>query len=232
MYKHKDITELIIQAFYTVYPSAGSGQATSSATASLRQAQGRPGEGLSERSFDSPSAMLRTGLRTGLVIELRKLGLEVIPEACIKVYYNPSTGSGQRGQVVGEYFADLLVAGVVIVEIKAVRTLAPEHEAQLLNYLKATPYEVGLLLNFGPEPQIKRKAYDNTRKGAMAWMLGGIGRRLTQTCPERSRRINTDQKNHVNLRASASHWCTNWPPTWAAWASSPSPSARCCATTP
>ena len=70
----------------------------------------------------------------------------------------------------GEYFADLLVAGVVIVEIKAVRTLAPEHEAQLLNYLKATPYEVGLLLNFGPEPQIKRKAYDNTRKGAMAWM--------------------------------------------------------------
>ena len=45
-----------------------------------------------------------------------------------------STGSGQRGQVVGEYFADLLVAGAVIVEIKAVRTLAPEHEAQLLNY--------------------------------------------------------------------------------------------------
>lgn len=79
-----------------------------------------------------------------------------------KVYYD--------GQVVGEYFADLLVASAVIVEIKAVRTLAPEHEAQLLNYLKATPYEVGLLLNFGPTPQVKRKAYDNARKGAMAWM--------------------------------------------------------------
>lgn len=133
MYKHKDITELIIQAFYTVYNTLGYG-------------------------------FLEKVYQNALVIELRKLGLEVIPEACIKVYYN--------GQVVGEYFADLLVAGVVIVEIKAVRTLAPEHEAQLLNYLKATPYEVGLLLNFGPQPQIKRKAYDNTRKGAMAWMEG------------------------------------------------------------
>jgi len=103
------------------------------------------------------------------VIEMRKLGLEVIPEALIKVYYN--------GQVVGEYFADLLVAGAVIpstssghrVEIKAVRTLAPEHEAQLLNYpstglragLKATPYEVGLLLNPSlRQAQYKRQAQD------------------------------------------------------------------------
>ena len=147
MYKHKDITELIIQAFYTVYNTLGYG-------------------------------FLEKVYQNALVIELRKLGLEVIPEAPIKVYYN--------GQVVGEYFADLLVAGLVIVEIKAVRTLAPEHEAQLLNYpstglragLKATPYEVGLLLNpstgsgqrFGPQPEIKRKAYDNSRKGAMAWM--------------------------------------------------------------
>lgn len=59
---------------------------------------------------------------------------------------------------------------MVIVEIKAVRVLAEEHEAQLLNYLKATPYEVGLLLNFGPKPQIKRKAYDNARKGALSWI--------------------------------------------------------------
>jgi GxxExxY protein len=131
MYKHKDITELIIQAFYTVYNTLGYG-------------------------------FLEKVYQQALIIELRKLGLEVIPEAPIKVYYN--------GHVVGEYFADLLVAGLVIVEIKAVRTLAPEHEAQLLNYLKATPYEVGLLLNFGPEAEIKRKIYDNTRKGAMAWM--------------------------------------------------------------
>ncbi len=45
-----------------------------------------------------------------------------------------------------------------------------EHEAQLLNYLKATPYEVGLLLNFGPKPEIKRKAFDNARKGSMDWV--------------------------------------------------------------
>jgi GxxExxY protein len=66
--------------------------------------------------------------------------------------------------VIGEYFADLLVDGKVIVEIKALNGLAPEHEAQLLNYLKATNIEVGLLLNFGPKPQVKRKVFDNSRK--------------------------------------------------------------------
>ena len=66
---------------------------------------------------------------------------------------------------------------MILVEIKAVRTLAPEHEAQLLNYLKATPYEVGLLLNFGPKPQVKRKAYDNSRKGTMLWMKENAGQR-------------------------------------------------------
>ncbi len=97
-----------------------------------------------------------------LVIELQKLGLQVVAQAAINVYYD--------GQRVGEYFADLLVAGVVIVEVKAVQALLEEHEAQLLNYLKATPYEVGLLLNFGPKPRVKRKAYDNDRKGTMSWM--------------------------------------------------------------
>ena len=67
-------------------------------------------------------------------------------------------------QIVGEYFADLLVEDVVIVELKAVSRLLAEHEAQLLNYLRATPYEVGLLLNFGPKPQFIRKAFDNSRK--------------------------------------------------------------------
>lgn len=70
----------------------------------------------------------------------------------------------------GEYFADLLVADAVIVELKAVKKLLEEHEAQLLNYLKATPCEVGLLLNFGPKPEIKRKAFDNSRKGSMRWL--------------------------------------------------------------
>jgi GxxExxY protein len=62
------------------------------------------------------------------------------------------------------------VADAVIVELKAVTRALPEHEAQLLNYLKATPYEVGLLLNFGPKPEIKRKAFDNSRKGSLHWL--------------------------------------------------------------
>lgn len=96
-----------------------------------------------------------------LAVELRKMGLTIVQQAEIKVYY--------AGVLVGEYYADLLVADAVIVEIKAVRTLLKEHEAQLLNYLKATPYEVGLLLNFGPKPEIKRKVYDNERKGGLGW---------------------------------------------------------------
>jgi len=96
-----------------------------------------------------------------LAIQLRKMKLAVVQQAEIKVYY--------AGVVVGEYYADLLVADAVIVEIKAVRALLKEHEAQLLNYLKATPYEVGLLLNFGPKPEIKRKVYDNERKGGLGW---------------------------------------------------------------
>jgi GxxExxY protein len=99
-----------------------------------------------------------------LAIELRKMRLEVVQQAEIKVYY--------AGVVVGEYYADLLVADAVIVEVKAVRALLKEHEAQLLNYLKATPYEVGLLLNFGPKPEIKRKVYDNERKGGLGWRKG------------------------------------------------------------
>lgn len=91
-----------------------------------------------------------------MLIALASLGLRVEPQVRILVYF-------QR-QVVGEYFADLLVNDVVIVELKAVSRLLPEHEAQLLNYLRATPYEVGLLLNFGPKPDFKRRAYENQRK--------------------------------------------------------------------
>ena len=79
-----------------------------------------------------------------MLIELQHTGLEVAAQYPINVYY--------REQVVGEYIADLLVEQSVIVELKAVRNLLPEHEAQLLNYLNATHYEVGLLLNFGAKP--------------------------------------------------------------------------------
>ena len=91
-----------------------------------------------------------------LVIALTAMGLKVQQQVKIIVHF--------QEQVVGEYFADLLVEDVIIVELKAVSRLLLEHEAQLLNYLRATPYEVGLLLNFGPKPQFIRKAFDNSRK--------------------------------------------------------------------
>ncbi|MGI6381504.1 MAG: GxxExxY protein [Anaerolineae bacterium] len=97
-----------------------------------------------------------------MAIEVRRLGMHVVTQAPINVYYGRD--------LVGQYFADLLVEQRVLVELKAVRTMLPEHEAQLLNYLKATPCEVGLVLNFGPRPQIKRKVYGNTRKGTLAWI--------------------------------------------------------------
>ena len=81
-----------------------------------------------------------------MMVEFEKESISAMAQCRIKVSYD--------GTVVGEYFADILVDGKVIVEIKASRGLPLESEAQLLNYLKATDMEVGLLLNFGPAPQI------------------------------------------------------------------------------
>lgn len=100
--------------------------------------------------------------RNAMAIELRKLGLSVVQESPIQVFY--------KGAVVGEYFADLVVADAVVVELKAARGFVEAHEAQLLNYLKATRYEVGLLMNFGPKAEFVRKAYDNERKGSLSWI--------------------------------------------------------------
>ena len=91
----------------------------------------------------------------------RKLGLEILREVPICVRF--------EGSIVGKYYADMVVNHAVIAEVKACRSLAEEHEAQLLNYLKATEFEVGLLLNFGPRAQIKRLVYDNEKKGGMSW---------------------------------------------------------------
>jgi GxxExxY protein len=91
-----------------------------------------------------------------LELELKEMGLHVRHQAPIEVYY--------KGVQVGEYFADLLVEESVILEIKAVEKLADEHGAQLVNYLKATRIEVGLLLNFGPRPEVKRKVFETARK--------------------------------------------------------------------
>ncbi len=71
-----------------------------------------------------------------------------------------------HGQRAGIFFADIVVENTVILELKAVRSLDPAHEAQLLNYLRATEIEVGLLLNFGVRPEVKRRIYDNPRKNS------------------------------------------------------------------
>ena len=91
-----------------------------------------------------------------LCVEFEQKGFAFAQQVPIKVEY--------RGRMVGDYFADLVVEDLVIVEVKAVRALLPKHEAQLLNYLKATDYEVGLLLNFGPSGKMIRKVFDNKSK--------------------------------------------------------------------
>ena len=125
LYKHSNLTEQIIGAFYAVYSVLGYG-------------------------------FLENVYVKALMIELKRSGMKADDEFPINVYY--------LGQQIGEYYADLIVNDLVILEIKAVKNLVDEHEAQLLNYLKATPYEVGLLLNFGPKPETKRRSFDNARK--------------------------------------------------------------------
>lgn len=98
--------------------------------------------------------------QNAMLLSLSAVGLSACAEVPIPVYF--------QGHLVGEYQADVVVNDLVIVELKAVSRLLAEHEAQLLNYLRATPYEVGLLLNFGPKPEFIRKAFNNDRK-AITW---------------------------------------------------------------
>ena len=91
-----------------------------------------------------------------LFYELKKQGLVCEKQKPIKVYYDEIQ--------VGEYFADIIVNECIIIELKAAESLAEEHEFQLINYLKATDIEVGLVLNFGKNPQFKRKIFTNNKK--------------------------------------------------------------------
>ncbi len=132
--KYSDITELIIKAFYKVYNTLG--------------------YGFLEKVYEN-----------SMMIELKNLGLDCNRQKAINVYYNDS--------IVGEYFTDIIVNDVVIVELKAAESLCEDHEIQpacfiirqfmkssagrLVNYLKATDIEVGLLLNFGKKPEIRRR---------------------------------------------------------------------------
>jgi GxxExxY protein len=124
-YKHSEITDKIIKAFYVVYNKLGFG--------------------FLERVYVK-----------ALLIELRKSGLIVTNQVPIKVYY-------ERVEV-GLYYAEAMVENVVILELNTAEGLIEEHEAQLVNYLKASEIEVGLLLNFGKEPSFKRKVFSNQYK--------------------------------------------------------------------
>ncbi len=121
-YKHSDITEQVIKAFYKVYNVLGFG-------------------------------FLEKVYENALCIELKKVGFDIEKQRPISVYYD--------GEQVGKYFVDIVVNDVLILELKAAKNLCKEHEYQLINYLRATEMEVGLLLNFGESPQVKRKVFSN-----------------------------------------------------------------------
>jgi GxxExxY protein len=91
-----------------------------------------------------------------LYLELINNGISCRKQCPIRVYYGDV--------IVGEYYADIIVEDVIILELKAAEALVLEHEYQLINYLKATEIELGILLNFGKEPKFIRKIFTNDRK--------------------------------------------------------------------
>src|ERR1035437_7669250 len=122
---HKEMTEIIIKAYYKVYNTLG--------------------YGFLEKVYEN-----------ALAIELRKVGLEVKCQYPISVLY--------ESEIVGEYFADIIVNNIVVIELKAMKEISEENECQLINYLKATNIELGLLMNFGREAEYKRKIFMNKYK--------------------------------------------------------------------
>ena len=123
-YKHTELTDKIIKAYYKVYNTLG-------------------------------YCFLEKFYENAMFIELRKMNLFVQKQKNISVFY--------EDEEVGDYFADLIVDEKVIVELKAAEGLCDEHECQLINYLKATDIEVGLLLNFGKKPELRRKVFSNRK---------------------------------------------------------------------
>lgn len=101
------------------------------------------------------SGFLESVYENAMVLALSESGLNVQSQVPIPVTF--------RGKRVGDFYADLLVDGRVIVELKAVRAIVPEHQAQLINYLNATGIEVGLLINFG-NPKLELKRFTRSRE--------------------------------------------------------------------
>jgi GxxExxY protein len=129
VFKHKEITDIILRTFYEVYNELG--------------------DGFLESVYENAMYIVLTGY-----------GLKVENQKSIPVFF--------RGNVIGGFKADLIINEKVIVELKATRTIDSAHEAQIINYLKATNIEVGLLLNFARKPEVRRFAFDNKRKNICA----------------------------------------------------------------
>lgn len=97
------------------------------------------------------SGFLESIYEKSLMIELKDIGLKTDSQKILNVYY--------KNQLVGDFKADIIVEDKIIIEIKGVTKLMPQHEAQLINYLKATGIKVGLLVNFGEELEFKRRVF-------------------------------------------------------------------------
>ena len=111
-----------------------------------------------EVSNELGAGFLESVYQRAMVVALRQRDLAVATQQAIRVLF--------RGQCVGEFYADLLVEDKIIVELKAVKKILPEHQAQLINYLNATGVEIGLLINFGcPRLEYKRLTKGTTERG-------------------------------------------------------------------
>lgn len=99
---------------------------------------------------------LERGYQNSMTFELRRNELSCLTQRSINVFY--------KSDLVGRYCADIIVENLILLELKACEVLRVEHEFQLINYLRATDIEVGLLLNFGKKPEFKRKLFTNELK--------------------------------------------------------------------
>ena len=97
------------------------------------------------------AGFLESVYEKALLIELTNIGLRYESQKAIKVRY--------KGNVIGNFIADIIVEDKIIIEIKAIEKMIPKHEAQIINYLKATGIELGLLVNFGSELEFKRRIF-------------------------------------------------------------------------
>ena len=131
---------------------------------------------------------LESVYENSLTIALKEKGLDAQQQVSVPVWFH--------GQRVGDFYADIIVNDLVILELKAARSIDQAHIAQLLNYLRATEVEVGFLLNFGPKPEFKRQAYSNSRKNLAADLRRQRG---SERFNRRSVQLTQDICNSMNV---------------------------------